>query len=155
MFDRIHVYDFDGVLVDSSHRYRNKPDGTIDIDYWFANRVPEKIAQDKLLPLASQYIADCAIDNIYTIICTSRADFFADREYINNNLAQPNKLIMRPAGNMEPDGPLKRKQLMRLFNLKQFRKLPRFFWEDNKKNIAACADLFTRCFHIQSRICGK
>lgn len=153
MFKKIHVYDCDGVLVDSAHRYRNKPDGTIDLDYWFKMRTPENIMRDELLPLAKQYKADCANPEIYTVICTSRASDPADIRFINEKLGAPNKLIMRPFGNMEGDAILKRRALSRLFNLRQFAKLPRFFWEDNKKNLQACEHLFTMVFHVHSEIC--
>ena len=148
-------HDLDGVLVDTSHRYRNKPDGTIDLDYWFANRTPEKIAQDKLLPLVSQYRDDVKNPSIYTIICTSRAEYKHDKNFIRNILGWPNKLIMRPAGNMEPDGILKRKALSRLFSLRQFQPLIKFFWEDNIKNIKATEHLFTKTFLIKSEICER
>lgn len=46
------IFDLDGTVIDTSHRYRNLPCGTIDLDYWFANSTPEMIAKDKLLPLA-------------------------------------------------------------------------------------------------------
>jgi hypothetical protein len=150
MFEKIHVYDLDGVLVDSSHRYRNKPDGTIDLPYWFANRVPEKIAKDRLLPLAKQYIADAISDHVYTVICTSRAWHVNDVEFIVGRLGAPDKLIMRPEGNKEPDGILKRKALRPLFSLRQFRNLPRALWEDNRHNIAALSELFDRVTLVQS-----
>ena len=151
MFKKIHVYDLDGVLVDSSHRYRNNPDGTIDLEYWLANRVPEKIAKDKLLPMARKYFADNFDSRVYTIIATSRMYHVNDLAFIVGHLGKPNKLFMRPEGNMEPDGVLKRKQLIGLLNLKQFRHLPRFFWDDNIKNLAAVSDLFTRVFHVSSQ----
>ena len=67
---RIHVYDLDGTLLDSSHRYRSNPDGTIDFDYWIANQ--SLCDFDKPLPLAQQYIADLANPETYVIICTMR-----------------------------------------------------------------------------------
>ena len=153
MLDRIHVYDLDGVLVDTSHRYRNKPDGTIDLPYWFAMRTAKNIAADKPLPLAKQYASDCKNPHIYTVICTSRAQDILDIRFIYDVLGAPNKLIMRPVGNMDSDGPLKRRALQGLFNLRQFRNLPRRLWEDNRKNIDALSDLFTDTFLIASEIC--
>lgn len=151
MIKRIHVYDLDGVLVDSSHRYRNTEDGVIDLDYWFANRTAEKIAKDKLLPLSKQYRTDCLNPECYVILCTSRAEHKHDIRFILSRLGKPNKLIMRPAGNTEADSKLKRKQLNRLFNLRQFQKLPRKLWEDNQRNIAALQSLFDYTFYISSK----
>jgi len=152
MFKLIHVYDLDGVLVDTSHRYRNKPDGTIDLEYWFANRTQEKIAQDSLLPLHKQYIADCLNPEIYTVICTSRAYHALDIAFITATLGAPDNLIMRPVGNNKADSELKYSQLRRLFNLRQFAKLPRRFWDDNPKNLSACRELFDNVFHVPSHI---
>ena len=153
MFERIHTYDLDGVLVDTSHRYRNKPDGTIDLDYWFAKMHLRD--QDSLLPLAKQYMADCANSSIYVIICTSRTYNPDDVAFIHEKLGAPNKLIMRPYGNMEADAKLKRRALQRIFNLRQFQKLPRKFWDDNIKNVNACRDIFTNVFHVPSTICER
>lgn len=153
MYKAIHVYDLDGVLVDTSHRYRNKEDGTIDLEYWFANRTKENIERDTLLPMAKQYQRDCINENIYTVICTSRMYHVWDIEFIVSQLGVPDKLIMRPEGDMTADGELKRRQLQRLFNLRQFRKLPKLFFEDNIKNILATEGLWTRAFLIPSNIC--
>lgn len=154
-YKKIHVYDLDGVLVDTSHRYRNKPDGTIDIDYWFANRTKENIAKDKILPLARQYQDDCINPFIYTVICTSRMYNEIDIEFIIGRLGAPDKLIMRPEGNTGPDDFLKFNQLRRLFNLRQFKKLPRTMWEDNPRNIDTLRQLFTHMVYVPSHITGK
>jgi hypothetical protein len=142
----------DGVLVDTAHRYRNKSDGTIDMDYWHANRTAQNMQHDKILPLARQYHADTMNPGIYTIICTSRIYHTLDLEFIVGRLGVPDKLLMRPELNDEPDGILKRKQLQQIFNLRQFQKLPRKLWEDNPRNIEALQDLFTTCFFVPSHI---
>lgn len=153
MFQEIRVYDLDGVLVDTSHRYRNKSDGTIDLDYWRENS--HKVDADSLLPHAYQYRVDCRRADIYVILCTAREYHRRDVEFIERELGRPNKLIMRPVGDNTGDGILKRRQLSRLFNLKQFAKLPRFFFEDNLRNIEKCATLFSRCYYIPSHITGN
>lgn len=65
------VFDLDGTVIDTSHRYRNLPCGKIDLQYWFENSTPEKIAKDSLLPLAHAW------RRYYTeghtiIVCTAR-----------------------------------------------------------------------------------
>ena len=155
MFQKINVYDLDGVLVDTSHRYRNKPNGAIDLAYWFENRTAEKIALDKLLPLAKQYISDCLNPKIYTVICTSRMYHALDIEFIVGRLGRPDKLIMRPESEKNSrDDFLKFNQLRRLFNLHQFQGLPRSLWEDNKQNIATLAPLFDTTVFVPSNITG-
>lgn len=65
------IFDLDGTVIDTSHRYRNKPCGTIDLDFWFANSTPEMIAQDKLLPLAATWRAAYAAGHT-VVVCTAR-----------------------------------------------------------------------------------
>lgn len=69
----IFVFDLDGTIVDTSHRYRNKP-GTneIDLDYWFANSTPEMIARDTLLPLADVWRRYYA-EGHTIVVCTARS----------------------------------------------------------------------------------
>lgn len=150
MLKSIHVYDCDGVLVDTSHRYRTKADGTIDLEFWFANRNKKNMKQDKLLPHVRQYVADCLDSEVYTIICTSREYNALDIEFIAKRLGMPDKLLMRPEGNIEPDAKLKRRQLQRMFNLIQLQKLPRTLWEDNQITIDRLNDMFTHTVYVKS-----
>ena len=153
MLKLIKTYDCDGVLVDTSHRYRNLPNGAIDLQFWKDNA--HRLEGDKLLPLARQFAVDCANPSIYVILCTAREFNQRDVDFFNSRLGAANKIIMRPIGDNTPDGALKCRALSGLFNLRQFAKLPRFFYEDNKKNIAACKHLFNKSFFIPSRITGK
>jgi len=155
MYKKIHVYDLDGVLVDTSHRYRNLSNGAIDLQYWIANRTAEKIAKDKLLPHARQYVDDCMTPEIFTVLCTSREYNPLDIEFIVGRLGAPDKLLMRPEGNTESDAILKRQQLQRLFNLIQFQKLPRTLWEDNPINIDRLREIFTHVIYVPSFITGS
>ena len=52
---RIAIYDMDGTIVCSMHRYRTIVDNgceRIDLDYWRANEY--RALEDSLLPLAEQ-----------------------------------------------------------------------------------------------------
>ena len=155
MIERISIYDLDGVLVDTSHRYRNLPCGSIDLDYWFANNTPEKVAQDKLLPKAADYRKDLADPACYVIICTARAAQWFDLAFIADRLGQPDKVLCRKQGDMRDDCVIKRNQLAQLFALRQFAKLKKAasFWDDNKRNIWAVATLGIACYHVKSTIC--
>jgi len=150
MVTRIHIYDLDGVLVDTSHRYRNLPCGKIDLAYWLENHTAENMANDKLLPLVRQYRADVANPHIYVIICTARQYSETDVAFIRDKLGMPNKLIMRPVGNNTADAILKRRQLVPLFNLRQFRNAVRRFWDDNILNLDALRAYGVECFHVKS-----
>ena len=149
---RVHIYDLDGVLVDTSHRYRNNPDGTIDLQHWFRMATPENIKKDRILPHAKQYARDNLNPETYVIICTSRVYNVVDIEFIIGHLGAPDKLLMRPEHNCQADNILKLQQLKRFLNLKQFQNIHTTFWDDNKKNLVSVATLGVRCFHVPSYI---
>lgn len=66
------IFDLDGTVIDTSHRYRNGPDGHIDLDFWFANSTPEMIAKDKLLPLADVW-RQFHSEGHTIVVCTARS----------------------------------------------------------------------------------
>jgi hypothetical protein len=67
----IFIFDLDGTVVDTSHRYRNNAEGHCDLDYWFANSTPEMIAKDTLLPLAATWRRRYA-EGHTIVVCTAR-----------------------------------------------------------------------------------
>ena len=148
MFKKIHAYDFDGTLVDSSHRYAALPNGNVDLAHWIENH--HRLWDDRLLPLADQYMADVADPETYTIICTLRPPHWSDIRYIRTRLAMPDCLIMNALNESENLSGFKRRHFARLFNLRQFANLPRFFWEDSRVYVETCRHLFDRVFHVQS-----
>jgi hypothetical protein len=133
MIKRIEIYDMDGTLVSSSHRFRVGDNGKIDLAYWIENCTPEKIAQDSLLPLAEKYQQEIADPTVYVIIATARYMQEADFNYVRDILGMPNKIVYRHAKNNHMKGAdMKIAGLRFLNSLKQFAKLPRRFYEDNK-----------------------
>lgn len=129
MIKNIVIFDLDGTTIDSSHRQATKSDGTLDLAHWFDNATPEKIFQDKLLPLSQQMHKRCKAGD-YVIVCTARAMQFADFEFLMDNGLCVDKIISRPHGDMTPDAELKRKQLSSLFNLKQFKNKNKVMFDD-------------------------
>ncbi len=152
MLQRIMTYDLDGVLVDTSHRYRTDENGKTDMDYWLANHTREKMSDDKLLPLAKQYMRDCMNPETYVIICTVRTMHTLDLEWIIGYLGAPDKILM--CGESSPpytiDHLLKRRELQRIFNLIGLQKLPRTLFEDNAVTIKKLADMFTHTVYVKS-----
>ena len=140
MFKKIRVYDMDGTIVNSVHRYRTiNVNGVdkIDLEFWRANCTPEKIMADSLLPLAEQYKRDLADPETYVIIATARVMQDADFKFVAEKLGQPNKLFYRKAGDTRRGAELKGKQLRGLFSLRQFAKITdRMFFEDNHDYLA-------------------
>lgn len=136
MISRIHIYDLDGTVIDSDHRYRNLPNGSIDLPYWIENSTPEKVAMDSLMPLAAQYIRDLLDPSTYVVVATARLMAESDLIFLANKLGMPDYMISRRDRTDErKDYVLKVSGLRKLFNLKQFRDTAKKFWDDNPANI--------------------
>ena len=154
------IFDLDGTVIDTSHRYRNLPCGTIDLDFWFANSTPEMIALDALLPLADQ------MRNIYAaghtvVICTAR-DFSplngvdlgaVYRQFLADNGLQHHALLHRsmagPNHKEMGDGELKINLLETYFKGEGFNSASEAFaimFDDNLKVIEAMLDIGITCF---------
>ena len=140
MLDKIKVYDMDGTIVDSSHRYRTVTvDGVekIDLPYWRENSTPEKIMADGFLPLYEEYKADLADPTVYVIIATARVMTEADWRFVNEKLGAPDHFIYRKPTDNRRGADMKFAGLKKLFSLKQFKKIDkRVFFEDNKDYLA-------------------
>lgn len=68
----IFIFDLDGTVIDTSHRYRDLPCGKIDLDFWFANSTPEMIAKDTLLPIADVWRRYHS-EGHTIVVCTARS----------------------------------------------------------------------------------
>lgn len=141
---RIAIYDMDGTIVDSLHRYRtitvdNKE--RIDLDYWLANEY--RAMEDTLLPLADQYQQDLNDPNTYVIIATARILRKPDYRFITEILGMPDYIVSRRGDSDNRSGKeLKIKGLQRFFNLKNFRNAVAVFYEDNMDYLKAVCDHF-------------
>lgn len=139
---RIVIYDLDETVINSKHRYRNLPSGSIDLDYWIANSTPEKVAQDSLLPLAAQYIKHIACPNTIVIVATARVCRNQDYLYVAAKLGCPDHFISRRVGDYRADALLKVLGLQHLFDSKGWHDLTAHFFDDNILNIRAVGDAF-------------
>ena len=97
------IWDLDGTLIDSSHRYRTLPCGGIDLDAWIRLNTPENVWNDKLLPLA-EIAKDGYASKTETVFCTARVlnewdyDFLADNGlFFHNILSRPEGLTLDDA----------------------------------------------------------
>lgn len=143
--NRIAIYDMDGTIVDSSHRYRTiKIDGVekIDLPFWRENE--HKAMQDQLLPLHEQYRADIADPHCYVIIATARVMNEPDWQFVNEILGKPDYLISRKPDSSISGSILKINGLKKFFNLKNFRKAweNAVFYEDNTAYLKSVCDYF-------------
>lgn len=141
MIKRISVYDMDGTIVCSMHRYRTI-DNKIDLQYWRDNE--HRAMDDSLLPLADQYKADLSDNACFVIIATARVLHNPDLEFINTVLGKPDYIISRKDNDSRSGGLLKVLGLKKLFSLKQFSKVKNnaVFYEDNVSYLKTVCDYF-------------
>jgi hydroxymethylpyrimidine pyrophosphatase-like HAD family hydrolase len=141
---KVKIYDMDGTIVDSTHRYNTIKDingnEKIDLDFWNANM--HLAYEDKLLPLADQYKRDITDKEIYVIIATARVLRDADYRFISEKLGKPNYIISRKDGDNISGGTLKINGLKKFFNLKNFKNAAFTFYEDNTTYLKAVCDYF-------------
>lgn len=143
MIRKVSIYDMDGTIVDSSHRYRTVTVNgieKIDLPYWRANEY--RAMEDGLLPLANQYMDDLKDPSIYVIIATARVMQTPDYQFVSEVLGAPDYLISRRDGDTQSGGSLKIKGLQKFFNLKPFRKADAVFYEDNVQYLKTVCDHF-------------
>lgn len=140
---RVAIYDMDGTIVDSSHRYRTIVDENgerIDLDYWRENEY--RAMDDGLLPMFEQYKADLADPNCYVIIATARVMNAPDWQFVNEILGMPDYFISRNPGDSQSGKTLKINGLAKFFNLVQFKTADFVFYEDNISYLKAVCDRF-------------
>lgn len=145
MIKKIAIFDMDGVLVDSSWRYRvSKDDATkIDLEFWRKN---EKGAYfDELLPMAKEYQEMLKDPEYFVIIATARTMNSASWAFIDNKLGKPNTIIYRKDNDNRVGAEMKIKGLKKLLSLKQFQNVEKHnitMFEDNAKYLKSICDFF-------------
>lgn len=140
---RVAIYDMDGTIVDSLHRYRTvvtESGERIDLDYWRENEY--RAMQDGLLPLAEQYRRDLADPSCYVIIATARVMHEPDWQFVRENLGEPDYFISRREGDTQSGKTLKINGLAKFFNLVNFKDADFVFYEDNVEYLKAVCDRF-------------
>ena len=139
----INIYDLDGTVIDSSHRYRTITENgitRIDLEYWRANEY--RAMSDGLLPLAAQYMADLADKDTFVIVATARVMNEPDWQFMREVIGMPNYFISRKPGDSQSGKTLKIKGLQKLANLRQFDMSKATFYEDNSQYLKAVCDHF-------------
>lgn len=137
---RVQVYDMDGTLVCSLHRYRTIDGVRIDLQHWRDNS--HLAMGDSLLPLAEQYKRDLQDEETFVIIATARVMGAADWQFVRDVLGMPDYFISRKPDDSRSGGLLKIKGLQKFFNLKPFANAEVTFYEDNVQYLKAVCDHF-------------
>jgi hypothetical protein len=154
MISRIAIYDMDGTIVCSLHRYRTIIDANgerIDLNYWRENEY--RAGSDSLLPLAENYKRDLADTSCFVVIATARILRSPDIAFISEKLGDPDYIVSRPDGETISGGTLKINGLRKVFEM-----LPNVdrndcvFYEDNVSYLKAVCDYFNiRGVYIPSK----
>lgn len=140
---RVAIYDMDGTIVDSSHRYQTITDneGTrIDLDHWRDNQHLAML--DSTLPLFNQYRLDLQDESCYVIIATARCMNEPDWQFVREVLGMPDYFISRREGDSQSGKTLKINGLAKFFNLINFKGADYVFYEDNVSYLKAVCDRF-------------
>ena len=140
---RVAIYDMDGTIVDSSHRYRTIIDEKgerIDLEYWRENEY--RAMEDQFLPMVNQYWADLADPSCYVIIATARVMNEPDWQFVREKLGEPDYFISRPKDSTISGKELKINGLAKFFNLLNFKNAEFVFYEDNIQYLKAVCDRF-------------
>lgn len=137
---KIYIFDLDGTVIDSSHRATHDEQGNIDLKNWKEKSTKDFIFQDDLLLLHGVLQEVYKTGNM-VILCTARELGKWDYEFIHFHGIYYDRIISRPIGNTTKDHILKQAQCRYLFNLPQYRKLEKWFFDDNDNNLNALEDL--------------
>lgn len=133
--EKVKIYDLDGTLINSLHRYRTDSSGKrIDLNHWIKNDIPAKIMQDSFLDLIKWLRVDLVRKDTYVVFATARACIENDANYrfLAYHGIMPDKFIHRQ-GRLDQRGgaELKIAAIKPLLNLKQFNNATVHVFEDN------------------------
>jgi len=134
MIKKIKIYDLDGTLIDSSHRYRTI-NGRIDLEHWRANDTRKNVLEnDSFLDLYKWLQIDLKRADTFVIFATARACTYNDHnyEFLQNNNIVPDMFIHR-MGELDNRGgaALKIEAIKPLLKLKKFENATIHIFEDN------------------------
>ena len=150
---KVAIFDLDGCIIDSSHRYKTiieKGIERIDLEHWRENE--PKACQDTFLPtFYLDYLPAIDCGDI-VIVATARVLNDPDRTFLSHYMPKPDFIISRPEGCNTSGGKLKVSGLKKLFNLKQFTNVSDIVvYEDNATYLKyICDKLQCRGIYIPS-----
>ena len=112
--NRYKIWDLDGTVIDSSHRYSTLENGDIDLPKWIADNTRANIEQDTLLPLARLMQSNHRQGDI-VIICTARVLGVWDHCFLADHGIKAQFILSRALGDNRGDAEMKRSKLIALF----------------------------------------
>ena len=151
MIKQVNIYDFDGTLVDSSHRYRGMicADGVerIDLDHWIEN---EHLAiNDSLLPLMEQFRKDTENPEVFVIIATARVWCEVTQEFADIHGIEPDLLVARTnRADCRGGAELKIEGIAPLLSQEKFSNAEVHVFEDNDSYLDKLCKAFSAIGHF-------
>ena len=147
---QLHVFDIDGVLLDSTHRYKTiqtENGEKLDLNHWRKNE--KHCKRDKPLELAEKYKKLLNQKNAYVIIATSRIIKRNDYRLIKVKLGLPHAIVSRnnnaqKGGHLKLNGVLSVMDKANLYNIKKIN-----IYEDNIDYLKVIADGLRNALNIQ------
>ena len=112
--NRYKIWDLDGTVIDSSHRYSTLANGDIDLPRWIADNTRANIEQDTLLPLARLMKSNYRQGDI-VIINTARVLGVWDHCFLADHGIKAHFILSRALGDNRGDAEMKRAKLIALF----------------------------------------
>lgn len=140
MPERIYIFDLDGTIIDSDHRYRQccREDGSLDVDKYLKLK-GNLIYKDKPLPLAKY--AQRKYDQGETVLwCTSRTIQGPDLDFFEKHKMRATKILGRPLGCPDIDWELKN-NLLGFLRRPEFDSVQKIFFDDLQPNLDVVADI--------------
>ena len=108
------IWDLDGTVIDSRHRYSTLENGDIDLPKWISDNTRENIDKDSLLPLAELMREDFRRGDL-VIICTARVLGIWDHCFLADNDLKAHFVLSRALGDNRGDAEMKKAKLIALF----------------------------------------
>lgn len=143
----VDIYDIDGVLLDSSHRYKTevyKGRQRIDLNHWRENE--KNCIHDAPLPLAEHYEKRLNQKGTFVIIATSRVMSALDYQVIELKLGKPRAIVSR-LSNEQKGGLLKLHGCLHIFEQLKLNPKTINIYEDNAEYLKIMADGFFNLGH--------
>ena len=130
MKNTIYIFDLDGTVIDSSHRFTGNAEGKVNLEKWISDSTRENIFKDSLLPLA-KFMKALMKANKNVWICTARNMSNHDFDFLAHHGIKAKTILCRKQGDHRADAEMKTAKLKRLFNLKQFQNAEKIMFDDN------------------------
>ena len=108
------IWDLDGTVIDSRHRYSTLENGDIDLPKWISDNTRANIDKDSLLPLAELMREDFRRGDL-VIICTARVLGVWDHVFLADHGIKAHFILSRALGDNRGDAEMKRQKLLALF----------------------------------------